>query len=33
MGEGTLGRYVEAVNMQEYIYPANYVKDEIPGKS
>ena len=25
-GEGTLGRYVEAVNMQEYIYPANYVK-------
>lgn len=24
--EGTLGRYVEAVNMQEYIYPANYVK-------
>lgn len=25
-GEGTLSRYVEAINMQEYIYPANYVK-------
>ena len=25
-GEGTLSRYAEAVNMQEYIYPANYVK-------
>lgn len=25
-GEGTLGRYIEAVNMQECIYPANYVK-------
>lgn len=25
-GEGTLGRYIEAVNMQEYIYPADYVK-------
>lgn len=25
-GEGTLSRYAEAVNMQEYIYPVNYVK-------
>ena len=25
-GEGTLGRYVDSINMQEYIYPANYVK-------
>lgn len=25
-GESTLSKYVEAVNMQEYIYPANYVK-------
>lgn len=25
-GEGTLSQYVKAVNMQEYIYPANYVK-------
>lgn len=25
-GESSLSRYAEAVNMQEYIYPANYVK-------
>lgn len=25
-GKCTLGKYVESVNMQEYIYPANYVK-------
>lgn len=25
-GESSLGRYIEAVNMQEYIYPDNYVK-------
>lgn len=25
-GEGSLGRYIEGINMQEYIYPANYVK-------
>lgn len=25
-GEGTLSQYVEVVNRQEYIYPANYVK-------
>ena len=25
-GEGSLSRYAESVNMQEYIYPANYVK-------